>query len=107
MMVEERRREPRFSVQVPIEYKDSRMGSGVTDDVSLSGVRIKHASKSMAIQAEIRLRFSFFMGSLGTEFCGTVVRHTEDSFAVQFVDMDQAQLLVIRRSLRLFAPQSS
>ena len=107
MMVEERRATPRFSVQVPTEYENSHMGNGVTEDVSLSGVRIKHASRSMATQTEIRLRFSFFMGSFDTEFCGTVIRRTEDSFAVQFVDMDQAQLLVIRRSLRLFAPQSS
>ena len=103
MMLEERRTAPRFSVQAPIEYKNSHMGSGVTEDVSLSGVLIKHPSKSMAIQTEIRLRFSFFMGSSGTEFCGTVVRHTEDSFAVQFVDMGKAQHLVIRLS----APNSS
>ena len=112
-MVEERRTASRFSVRVPIEYENSRnsqnshMGNGVTGDVSLSGVRIEHASGSMTTQTEIRLRFSFFMGSFDTEFFGTVVRHTKDSFSVQFVDMDKAQLLVIRRSLRLFAPQSN
>ncbi len=99
MMVEERRVAPRFSVQVPTEYEDSHMGSGLTENVSVSGVRIEHASKSVVIQTEIRLRFSFFVGSFDTVFRGTVVRHTGDGFAVQFGDMDEAQLAVLRRSL--------
>ena len=96
-MVEEQRVAPRFSVQVPTEYENSHMGSGLTENVSLSGVLIEHASTSMAIQAEIQLRFSFFSGSFDTVFRGTVVRHTEDGFAVQFVDMGEAQLEVLRR----------
>ena len=104
MMVEQRRVAPRFSVQVPTEYENSHMGSGVTENVSLSGVRIEHASRFMAIQTEIRLRFSFFVGSFGTVFRGTVVRHTGNGFAVQFGDMDEVQLVVLRRSLRLSPP---
>ncbi len=104
MMVEERRAAPRFSVQVPTEYEDSQMGSGFTTNVSLSGVQIEHASISTAIQTEIRLRFSFFMGSFDTVFRGTVVRRTGDGFAVQFGDMDAAQLVVLRRSLRASPP---
>ncbi len=98
MMVEERRAAPRLSIQAPAEYEDSRMGSGFTKNVSLSGVRIEHASVSMAIQTEIRLRFSFFMGSFGTEFRGTVVRHTGPGFAVQFSDMDKGQIKVLHRA---------
>ncbi len=101
MMVEEQRAAPRFSVQVPTEYEDSHMGSGFTKNVSLSGVQIERASISMAIQTEIRLRFSFFMSSFDTVFRGTVVRHTKDGFAVRFVDMGDAQREVLRRSLCL------
>ena len=103
-MVEERRVAPRFSVQVPTEYEDSDMGRGLTENVSVSGVRIEQASILMPIQTEIRLRFSFFVGSFDTVFRGTVVRHTGDGFAVQFGDMDEAQLVVLRRSLRPSPP---
>ncbi len=101
MMVEEQRAAPRVSVQVPTEYENSHTGSGVTENVSVSGVLIDHASRSMAIQTAIRLRFSFFIGSFDTVFHGTVIRQTGDGFAVQFGDMDQVQLEVLRRILRL------
>ncbi len=99
-MVEERRAAPRFSIQVPTEYANSHTGGGLTENVSLSGVRIEHASVSIEIQTDIRLRFSFFMGSFDTVFLGTVVRHTGDGFAAQFGDMGEAQLEVLRRILR-------
>ncbi len=99
MMVEEQRRARRFSIQVPTEYKNSQMGSGLTGNVSTSGVLVKNASVSSAIQTEMWLRFSFFLGSFGTVFQGTVVRHTGDGFAVQFGDMGEAQLEVFRRIL--------
>ena len=99
MMIEEQRAAPRFGVQVPTEYENSHMGSGFTENVSLSGVRIEYASVSMPIQTEIQLRFSFFAGSFDTVFRGSVVRHTDAGFAVRFVDMGDAQLEVLRRSL--------
>ncbi len=105
-MVEERRREPRYMVEVPTEYENSHMGSGFTENLSVSGVLIEPASRSMAIQTEIRLRFSFFIGSFDTVFHGTVIRHTGDGFAVKFGDMDQVQLEVLQRILRL-APLGS
>ena len=101
-MVEEQRSAPRFSVQAPTEYENSHMGSGFTKNVSLSGARIEHASISLAIQTEVRLRFSFFMGSFDTVFLGTVVRQTGDGFAVHFGDMGEAQLEVLRRILQRF-----
>ena len=101
MMVEEQRREPRFIVEVPTEYENSQTGSGFTENLSVSGVLIEHASRSMAIQTEIRLRFSFFIGSFDTVFQGTVIRHTGGGFAVQFGDMDGFQLGVLRRIIRL------
>ncbi len=99
MMIEEQRAAPRSSIQVPTEYENSHMGSGFTKNVSISGVRIENASVSIAIQTQIRLRFSFFKGSFDTIFQGTVVRHTGDGFAVQFGDMGEAQLEVLRRIL--------
>ena len=98
-MVEQRREARRFIIQAPTEYKNSQTGSGFTENVSISGVRIENASVSIAIQTEIRLRFSFFMGSFDTMFQGTVVRHTGDGFAVQFGDIGEAQLEVLRRIL--------
>ncbi len=100
MMVEEQRAAPRFSVQAPTEYGNSHMGSGFTKNVSLSGALIEHASISLAIQTEIRLRFSFFMGSFDTIFLGTVVRQAGDGFAVQFGDMGETQLEVLRRTFQ-------
>ncbi len=97
-MVEKRRAAARLSVEVPTEYESPHTGNGFTKNVSLSGVQIEHASISMAIQAEIGLRF--FTGSFDTVFRGTVVRHTGDGFAVQFGDMGEAQLEVLRRILR-------
>ena len=99
MKIHERRAMPRVSIQAPTEYENSRVGSGVTKNVSLSGVLIEYASMSMANQTELRLRFSFFMGSFGTIFRGTVARRTKDGFAVQFEDMGEAQLEVLRRAL--------
>ncbi len=96
MMVEEQRAAPRLSIQAPTEYENSHMGSGFTENVSLSGVRIEHATIPMAMQTEIRLRFSFFVGSFDTVFQGTVVRDTGPGFAVQFGDMGEAQLEVLR-----------
>ncbi len=99
MIVEEQRSAPRFNVQVPTEYENGHPGSGLTENVSPSGVLIEPASRSIAIQTELQLRFSFFIGSFDTVFQGTVVRHTEDGFAVQSMNMDEAQLEVLRKIL--------
>ena len=101
MMSRERREASRFTVRVSTEYEGADMGSGFTENVSLSGALIEYASTSIPIRTEIRLRFSFFSGSFDTVFRGTVVRHVEDGFAVQFVDMGETQLEMLRRVLRL------
>ena len=101
MRIKEHRAALRTRVQVSIEYESSDTGSGFTENVSLSGALIKNASTSIPIRTQIRLRFSFFVGSSDTVFRATVVRHTKDGFAVQFGDLDEAQLDVLRRGLRL------
>ena len=84
-----------------MEYgQDAETGRGSTKDVSLSGVRIEQASVAVPIETELRLRFSFFLGSFQTLFRGKVVRHTTDGFAVQFGSLDAAQLEILRTALR-------
>ncbi len=54
---QERRRAPRFSVCVPMEYEDHAVtGRGFTENVSLSGVLIEQASSPAPIGANLRLR---------------------------------------------------
>ncbi len=97
---QERRQAPRFSVCVPMEYEDhSVTGRGFTKNVSLSGVLIKQASSPALIGTNLRLRFSFFLGSFATPFRGKVVRHAEDGFAIQFASLDEAEFEVLRRAL--------
>ncbi len=101
MSTEDRRAAPRLRIQAPMEYgQDAETGSGLTKDVSLSGVRIDRASLAVPIETELRLRFSFFLGSFETLFPGKVVRHTTDGFAVQFGSLDVAQLEILRTALR-------
>ncbi len=84
-----------------MEYDhDAETGRGFTKDVSLSGVRIEQASLAVPIETDLRLRFSFFLGSFDTLFRGEVVRHTTDGFAVEFGSLDGAQLEILRRALR-------
>ena len=96
----ERRRAQRFSVKVPMEYEDHTLaGRGFTRNVSVSGVRIEQASQSVPIGMQLGLRFSFFLGSYETLFTGEVIRRTEDGFAVQFGNLDPAQLNTLRTAL--------
>ncbi len=84
-----------------MEYgQDAETGRGFTKDVSLSGVLIERASVEVPIDTELRLRFSFFLGSFETRFQGEVVRNTTDGFAVQFGSLDAAQLEILRTALR-------
>ncbi len=98
---QERRSAPRSTIQVPVEYEDSVTGRGSTEDMSLSGVRIEHVSSVVPTEEELRLRFSLFSGSFETLFEGKVVRHTKEGFAIQFWNLDVAQLAALRRALPL------
>ena len=96
----ERRRAPRFDVYVPMEYEDDAVaGRGFTKNVSLSGVLIEQASSPAPIGANLRLRFSFFLGSFETPFRGKVVRHAEEGFAIQFASLEEAELETLRTAL--------
>ncbi len=101
MTIDEERRAPRFSIQVPTEYeyRTSTWGTGLTENVSTSGVLVEHTSAASPIDAEMRMRFSFFHGSFDTVFTGAVVRYTEGGFAVRFVHLEPTQIDVLRRTL--------
>jgi hypothetical protein len=83
-----------------MEYEDhSVKGRGFTKNVSLSGVLIEQASSPVPIGANLRLRFSFFLGSFETQFRGKAVRDAEDGFAIQFASLEEAELEILRTAL--------
>ena len=93
----ERRTATRYDIRVPVEYQQNgdAHGSGITWNLSVSGVRIENASKTVDVRNRVAMRFSFFAGSSATPFPGSVVRHTSGGFAVQFdvLGADQIRLL--------------
>ena len=96
----EHQRAPRFSIYAPVEYEEhSVTGRGFTENVSISGALIEAASLPAPIGANLQLRFSFFPGSFATPFIGKVVRHAGDGFAVQFVNLDESELEILRTTL--------
>ncbi len=101
---QERRVAPRLAIQAPTEYENSAPGNGFTQNLSISGVLIEHASAEIPIDTELRMRFSFFHGSFDTVFTGAVVRYAEDGFAARFVHLGTAQLEVLHRVLSLPPP---
>ena len=103
---QERRVAPRFSIQVPTEYEyeTSTPGTGLTENVSSSGVLVERTSAELPIDTELRMRFSFFQGSFATVFTAAVVRYTEDGFAARFVNLDTAQIEVLQRAFSVPPP---
>jgi hypothetical protein len=96
----ERRVETRFPIHVPVEFTNGDVaGSGVTGNVSMSGVRIDDASAEPRAGVNLELRFSFFLGSFETAVQGRWVRPTRGGFAVQFTDLDPVQQELLHRAL--------
>jgi hypothetical protein len=96
---EDRRRAPRFGVRAPTEFANGESGQGFTENLSMSGVLLATTSNRASPGTELELRFSLFAGSFDTTFRGTVVRLTEDGFAVQFDTLATAQLELLHRAL--------
>jgi len=65
----------------------------------MSGVLLSSTSNRVSLGTGLELRFSLFAGSFDTSFRGTVVRHTEDGFAVQFDALASAQVELLHRAL--------
>jgi hypothetical protein len=101
----ERRAEPRFQIQAPLEYRSpSATGHGRTRNISLSGVYIE-APPELAPHDAVEVRFSFFVGSFDIPFPGEVVRLGPDGFAARFGALGDAQLRILRRALPELNPQ--
>jgi hypothetical protein len=95
----DRRRARRFGVRAPAQYANSSGGTGTTENISISGVLIENASTQVGLGATVELRFSFYPGSFDTPFAGHVIRHTESGFALQFADIGDDQLALLRTAL--------
>ena len=98
---EDRRLAPRFRIQVPVWFANGTVsGTGVTRDISLTGVRIDEVSVQPDPHAALELRFSFFVGSFETPFRARWIRPTnKGGFAVQFTELGGPQLDLLRRAL--------
>jgi hypothetical protein len=87
---------PRFLVHVPVSFQGPAVaGSGTIQDISTSGARLRAAGAPPQPGATMTMRFSIFPGSLEISLSSEIVRHTEDGFAVRFLDLsyDQDQYL--------------
>ena len=99
----------RVKLQAPVEYRGSEAqgtqgtqgthGTGTIWDISASGARLEDVSASLEQGATAWLRCSFFLGSFDVELKGSVVRHTETGFAVEFRDLGKAQVGLLRSIL--------
>ena len=95
----DRRRARRFGVRAPAQYANSNPGTGMTENISISGVLIENASMQVGVGASVELRFSFYPGSFDTSFSGNVIRQTETGFALRFTDVGDDQLALLRTAL--------
>ena len=98
-MEREKRQAPRFEVRAPAEFQNDARGSGMTWNVSVSGVLIEHASALLPIGTQVEVRFSFFPGSFDTTFVCHVVRQTEHGFALVFSGLDEPRRKVLKTAL--------
>ena len=106
---EERAVNPRFRLCVPVEYRwveargalDGFQGEGILRDISISGARIESASVPVASGTRLAMRFSFFVGSFGTELPAEAVRQTgSGGFGVRFVDLQAKHRSILLLAFR-------
>jgi hypothetical protein len=95
----ERRAAPRYPLQAPVEFNDGAGGTGTTENISVSGVLIEDSTFQVEVRSDVILHFSFFAGSFGIPFLGTVVRHSSGGFAVRFFELGSPQREVLREAL--------
>ncbi len=99
-------RATRVRLRAPVEYRacEARAthgthGIGTIWDISASGARLEDVSASLEQGATAWLRCSFFLGSFDVELKGSVVRHTETGFAIEFRELGKAQVGLLRSIL--------
>jgi hypothetical protein len=84
-----RRAKERVEMRVQVEFRGRRTrGRGFIRNISESGALVEDAEPLVVAGGRIRLRFAFFGDSLPVELPASVVRETEDGFAVQFSGLD-------------------
>ena len=85
----ERRRTPRKKSNLAVRC-ESQVEHGVARmvNVSLSGALLEHASIRPERDAVVRVLFSTPRARRSTQLSGTVARHTETGFAIQFLTRD-------------------
>lgn len=83
------RKKPRINVKFRTQFEGRRTaGTGTVKNISESGALIEDAKPLLVSGGRIRLKFSFFEGSLPIELGAVVVRATDAGFAVKFSGMD-------------------
>ena len=91
----ERRRTARIQTRFESLYSAGRSeGTGVLSDISYSGALISGASLHPEIGKRLRI-YVFVQPVAPFELAGTVVRHTEDGFAIEYeADSDELKRFV-------------
>lgn len=80
----QRRRETRVQTRFESLYSAGRSeGTGVLADISYTGALIVSASSSPDVGKQLRI-YVFIQPVAPFELVGTVVRHTEDGFAIKY-----------------------
>ena len=80
----DRRKDARFRTRFDSLYSlGAREGAGVLGEISYSSARLDEASVQPPLGTEIRL-YIFVQPVMPFELMGSVVRHTEDGFAIQY-----------------------
>ena len=83
------RKKPRINVRFGTQFRGRRIsGTGVVKNISESGALIENAEPLLVSGGRIRLRFSFYDGSLPIEIGAVVVRPTDAGFGVRFTGLD-------------------
>ena len=85
----------------------SSSGTGVLQDISYSGAQIGEISKPPEIGSDITL-YVFLQPINPIELVGTVVRHTENGFAIEYKDVNpEVRRLVDDAAAIVRAPDGS
>ena len=100
----ERRRGLRADIEAPATYMwpggaEAIAGSGTATTLSDFGVRIDHATHKVKLGDRLELRFSLFLGSHAAVFRGRVAWEKDDSFAIEFVDLEPHHRRVLEAAM--------
>ena len=96
----ERRTAPRKKVSLAVFYtSEGQRGAGEMVNVSLSGALLEPASIRPEQDAAVKLLFTTPGAGRSTELNGTVARHTETGFAIEFLAVSNPLLDLVGESI--------